>query len=66
MGHWKIECNAYKSVELDKLLAEGYEPFAVTEDDDHYPTIWLRCHVANDIPSIAAIRELPSLVEIRI
>lgn len=41
---WKLKCvQSREGAKLDKLLAEGWEPFAVTtrlQDDE--PIVWLK------------------------
>jgi hypothetical protein len=42
MSFWQIaRCAWNDKAELDALLAEQFEPFAVTESD-HIATVWLR------------------------
>lgn len=57
MGRWQI-VHAYDGGEvLESYLAEGYEPFAVTETEQTKATIWLkRWAVFGDVPAKAVER----------
>jgi len=42
MGRWQI-VHAWDYGEiLETYLREGFEPFAISQDEDGYPIVWLR------------------------
>jgi hypothetical protein len=54
---WRLaQCPWHKREQLDALLREGGEPFAVTDAENSSTTIWLR---RSSEPSSAGVVELP-------
>ena len=61
MGRWQIVHASDGGDLLRSYLAEGYEPFAVTETEQVRATIWLKkWAVLSDVP-VKALEELPVL-----
>jgi hypothetical protein len=56
MSFWQVaQCAWSKTEQLNELLADGFEPFAVTETD-HHATVWLRRETERIAAQVAAPR----------